>query len=254
LTGFPLTAGYFSKDAVIEAAYMAQNPMHMYAFYMTVTAALFTSFYSWRLIFMTFHGKTRVSNEVLSHAHESPPSMMVPLVLLAVGALGAGAVFYSLFIGETAEGFWGNAIFTHATNNILEELHHAPTWVVFSPMVMMVLGFTTAWYFYIRSPETPKTLAKDQEMLYRFLLNKWYIDELYNVVFVKPAFWIGRFLWKQGDGRVIDGMGPDGIAARVLDVTRGLARLQSGYVYHYAFAMLIGIAALTTYFMFGGAL
>ena len=180
--------------------------------------------------------------------------MMVPLVLLAVGALGAGAVFYSLFIGETAEGFWGNAIFTHATNNILEELHHAPTWVVFSPMVMMVLGFTTAWYFYIRSPETPKTLAKDQEMLYRFLLNKWYIDELYNVVFVKPAFWIGRFLWKQGDGRVIDGMGPDGIAARVLDVTRGLARLQSGYVYHYAFAMLIGIASLTTYFMFGGAL
>ncbi|PCJ71207.1 MAG: NADH-quinone oxidoreductase subunit L [Rhodobiaceae bacterium] len=254
LTGFPLTAGYFSKDAVIEAAFMAHNPMHMYAFYMTVIAALFTSFYSWRLIFMTFHGKTRASNEVLSHAHESPSSMMVPLVLLAIGALGAGAVFSSLFIGGTAELFWGAAIFTTEANEILEELHHAPTWVKFSPMVMMTLGFITAWYFYIRSPETPKRLAEEQEMLYKFLLNKWYFDELYNFLFVKPAFWIGRFLWKQGDGRVIDGMGPDGVAARVLDVTRGLARLQTGYVYHYAFAMLVGVAALTTYFMFGGAL
>jgi NADH-quinone oxidoreductase subunit L len=253
LTGFPLTAGYFSKDAVIEAAYMAHNPAHMYAFTLTVVAALFTSFYSWRLIFMTFHGKSRASNEVLSHAHESPAPMMVPLVLLAIGALGAGALFYSLFIGATAEGFWAGAIFTAEGNNILEELHHVPAWVKYSPMVMMALGFVTAWYFYIRSPETPKSLAKDQEMLYKFLLNKWYVDELYNVIFVKPAFIIGRFFWKQGDGRTIDGLGPDGIAARVLDVTRGLGRLQTGYVYHYAFAMLLGIAALTTYFMFGGA-
>ncbi|MEQ9144655.1 MAG: NADH-quinone oxidoreductase subunit L [Parvibaculaceae bacterium] len=254
LTGFPLTAGYFSKDAIIEAAYAAHNPAHMYAFYLTVVAALFTSFYSWRLIFMTFHGQSRASNEVLSHVHESPASMMVPLVLLAVGALGAGALFSSLFIGSTAEGFWAGAIFTAEGNNILEELHHVPTWVKLSPMVMMALGFVTAWYFYIKSPETPKALAKDQDMLYKFLLNKWYIDELYDFIFVKPAFWIGRFFWKQGDGRTIDGLGPDGIAARVLDVTRGLGRLQTGYVYHYAFAMLLGIAALTSYFMFGGAL
>ena len=254
LTGFPLTAGYFSKDAIIEAAYAAHNPAHMYAFYLTVVAALFTSFYSWRLIFMTFHGPSRASNEVLSHVHESPASMMVPLVLLAVGALGAGALFSSLFIGATAEGFWAGSIFTAEGNNILDELHHVPTWVKLSPMVMMGLGFVTAWYFYIKSPETPKALAKDQDMLYKFLLNKWYIDELYDFIFVKPAFWIGRFLWKQGDGRTIDGLGPDGIAARVLDVTRGLGRLQTGYVYHYAFAMLLGIAALTSYFMFGGAL
>ena len=253
LTGFPLTAGYFSKDAVIEAAYMAHNPAHMYAFTLVVVAALFTSFYSWRLIFMTFHGKSRASNEVLSHAHESPASMMAPLVLLAIGALGAGALFYNLFIGATAEGFWAGAIFTLESNNILEEIHHVPAWVKYSPMVMMALGFVTAWYFYIRSPETPKRLAQEQEMLHKFLLNKWYIDEIYDVIFVKPAFIIGRFLWKQGDGHTIDGMGPDGIAARVLDVTRGLGRLQTGYVYHYAFAMLLGIAAFTSYFMFGGA-
>lgn len=253
LTGFPLTAGYFSKDAVIEAAFAAQNPVHMYAFWATVVAALFTSFYSWRLIFMTFHGKTRASNEVLSHAHESPPSMMIPLFLLAGGALGAGAMFSSLFIGGSAEGFWAGAIFTLDGNNILEDLHHVPAWVKFSPLVMMSLGFVTAWYFYIRSPETPKTLAKEQELLYKFLLNKWYVDEIYDFLFVKPAFWVGRFFWKQGDGRTIDGIGPDGIAARVLDVTRGINRLQTGYVYHYAFAMLLGIAALTTYFMFGGS-
>ena len=252
LTGFPLTAGYFSKDAVIEAAFMAHNPAHMYAFTLVVLAALFTSFYSWRLIFMTFHGKSRASNEVLSHAHESPASMMVPLVLLAVGALGAGALFSSLFIGGTAEGFWAGAIFTLEGNNILEEIHHVPAWVKFSPMVMMALGFVTAWYFYIRSPETPKRLAQEQEMLYKFLLNKWYFDELFDWMFVRPAFRIGRFLWKTGDGAVIDGLGPDGIAARVLAITGKAVRMQSGYVYHYAFAMLIGVAFLITYVLFNG--
>ncbi len=253
LTGFPLTAGYFSKDAIIEAAYAAHSPAHMYAFTLLVVAALFTSFYSWRLIFLTFHGESRASNEVLSHAHESPPSMMIPLVLLAVGALGAGAVFANLFIGHAETEFWAGAIFNADGNNILEEVHHVPAWVKFSPMVMMALGFVTAWFFYIKSPETPKTLAKDQDMLYKFLLNKWYIDELYDFIFVKPALWIGRLFWKEGDGRIIDGFGPNGIAARVLDVTRGLGRLQTGFVYHYAFAMLLGIAALTTYFMFAGA-
>jgi NADH-quinone oxidoreductase subunit L len=121
------------------------------------------------------------------------------------------------------------------------------------PFIMMSLGFVTAWYFYIRSPETPKRLAQEQEVLYKFLLNKWYFDEIYDFLFVRPAKWLGRFLWKKGDGWLIDGFGPDGVSARVVDVTRNVVRLQTGYVYHYAFAMLIGVAALITWVMFGGA-
>jgi len=199
---------------------------------------------------MTFHGKPRAPAETMSHVHESPPVMLVPLYVLALGSLLAGWVFYSFFIGHGFEEFWKGAIFVAASNHILEEMHHVPLWVVLAPTVMMVLGVAIAWWFYISSPEVPRELAARNDWLYRFLLNKWYFDELYDTIFVRPAKWLGRFLWRKGDGWLIDGFGPDGVSARVLDVTSRVVRLQSGYLYHYAFAMLIGVAALITYLMF----
>jgi NADH-quinone oxidoreductase subunit L len=252
LTGFPLTAGYYSKDAIIESAFVGHNAFSGYAFFMVVAAALMTSFYSWRLVFMTFHGKPRASEEVMSHVHESPLVMTIPLYALSIGALFAGISFSNWFIGEGYDGFWKGALFTGPDNHILHEMHGVPALVKYSPFIMMVIGLLVAYWFYIRSPETPKRLAAEQPLLYRFLLNKWYFDELYDFLFVRPAKWLGRFLWKKGDGWLIDGFGPDGISARVVDVTNRVVRLQSGYVYHYAFAMLIGVAALVTWMMFAG--
>ncbi|MEC9367115.1 MAG: NADH-quinone oxidoreductase subunit L, partial [Pseudomonadota bacterium] len=252
LTGFPLTAGFFSKDAIIESAYAAHSAVGTYAFWLTVAAAMLTSFYSWRLIFLAFHGRSRVDPEVLNHVHESPPVMMVPLVLLAIGSLFAGFLFAGLFIGEGRGEFWGQALFTLPSNHILEKIHHVPLWVKAAPFVMMLSGFGLAVLFYLAVPQIPVNLADAFRGLYLFLLNKWYFDELYDAIFVRPAKSLARFLWKKGDGAVIDGLGPDGIAARVLDATRGLVRLQTGYVYHYAFAMLIGVALLATWFMFAG--
>jgi len=247
------TAGFFSKDAIIEGAFVGHNAAATGAFVTLVVAAMFTSFYSWRLIFLTFHGKPRASADVMHHVHESPPVMLVPLFILAFGALFAGVIFHDFFIGEGYEEFWKGALFTLADNHILHDFHGVPMWVKLSPFVAMLIGFLTAYQFYIRSPETPKRLAAQHQGLYKFLLNKWYFDELYDFLFVRPAMRLGRFLWKQGDGTVIDGLGPDGISARVVDVTNRVVKLQSGYLYHYAFAMLIGVAALVTWMMLGGS-
>ncbi len=249
LTGFPFTAGYFSKDAIIEAAFVGQNPFAAYAFIMTVIAAGLTSFYSWRLIFKTFHGEPHDRHHH-DAAHESPPVILIPLAVLAVGSLAAGIAFKEYFVGHHIGDFFRASI--KQGTEIIDALHNAPAWVVWSPTVMMVLGFAFAWQFYIRRPDIPVGLARQHPVLYRFLLNKWYFDEIYDFLFVRPALWLGRVLWKEGDGRIIDGMGPDGVSARVLDVTRGVVRLQTGYLYHYAFAMLIGAAALITWFMFSG--
>ncbi|MGH6761483.1 MAG: NADH-quinone oxidoreductase subunit L [Phyllobacterium sp.] len=248
------TAGFFSKDYIIEAAYASHSPVAGYAFAMLVIAALFTSFYSWRLIFMTFHGKPRATADVMHHVHDSPFVMLVPLFLLAIGALFAGFFFYDFFFGHYYGEFWKAALYTGPHNEILEEFHHVPTLVKWSAFLVMVFGFVLAWYFYIRSPETPKALARQHQGLYRFLLNKWYFDELYDFLFVRPAKALGRFLWKKGDGWLIDGFGPDGISARVLATTNRVVRLQTGYLYHYAFAMLIGVAALVTWMMLGSSL
>ncbi|MTI16681.1 NADH-quinone oxidoreductase subunit L [Rhodobacteraceae bacterium RKSG542] len=251
--GIPLgTAGFISKDAIIEAAYVGQNAFAGYAFWMTVFAAFLTSFYSWRLVFMTFFGKPKASADVMSHVHESPWVMVVPLLILAMGAVFAGPVFKTFFAGDAYDAFWKGALFTSDANHILHEMHNVPKWVIASPFVMMVLGFIVAWVFYISKPDMPKALAARHDVLYRFLLNKWYFDELYNFLFVRPAFKIGRFLWKSGDGSVIDGFGPDGVAARVQQVTARVVKLQSGYIYHYAFAMLIGVAFFITWSMFAG--
>ncbi|OQP85617.1 NADH-quinone oxidoreductase subunit L [Rhizobium rhizosphaerae] len=248
------TAGFFSKDVIIESAYASHNVLSGFAFTMLVVAACFTSFYSWRLAFMTFHGKPRASHEVMHHVHESPMVMLVPLFILSIGALLAGALFEGHFFGHEYAEFWQGALFTLPENELLEEFHHVPALVKWSPFIAMVLGLFTAWYMYIYSPETPKSLARQHRGLYEFLLNKWYFDELYDRIFVRPAKWIGTFLWKEGDGRVIDGFGPNGVAARVLDVTDRVVRLQTGYLYHYAFVMLIGVAALVTWMMLGSSL
>ncbi len=252
------TAGFFSKDAIIESVYVGHNGVESYAFAMLVVAALFTSFYSWRLIFMTFHGRPRASADVMNHVHESPNVMLVPLYILAVGSVLAGVVFINSFTGHGAhhEGwyndFWREALFAGPDNHILEEFHHVPFAVKSAPFAMMALGFFVALWFYIRSPDLPKTLARQQAGLYAFLLNKWYFDEVYDFLFVRPAKRLGHFLWKRGDGWLIDGFGPDGVSARVLDLTARVVRLQSGYVYHYAFAMLIGVAAFITWTMVVG--
>ena len=251
LTGFPLTAGYFSKDAIIEAAYVSTNPMALYAFGMTVIAAALTAFYSWRLIFLTFHGSPHDRHHY-EEARESPMVMLIPLGFLAVGAIFAGYPFKELFVGHGVAEFFRDSLKFGPNNHILEDMHHIPYLASIAPTVMMAIGFVIAWEFYIRRPELPVELARQQEPLYKFLLNKWYFDELYDFLVVRPTLWLGRVLWKYGDGWMIDGLGPDGVSARVLDVTRGVVRLQTGYLYHYAFAMLIGVAALITWFMFGG--
>jgi NADH-quinone oxidoreductase subunit L len=249
LTGFPLTAGYFSKDAVIEAAFVGKNSMALYAFVCTVSAALLTSFYSWRLIFKTFHGEPH-DRKHWKDAHESPMVMLIPLGFLAAGSVVAGLPFNEIFAGRGVESFFRESLTFGKSNSVLEDMHHVPLQVGILPTVMMAVGFVIAWHFYIRRPDIPVELARQHEVLYRFLLNKWYFDEIYDVIFVKPTKWLGRLLWKSGDGWLIDGFGPDGVSARVLDVTRNVMRLQTGYLYHYAFAMLIGAAAFITWFMF----
>ena len=269
LTGFGLpilgvgTAGFYSKDSIINATFLAGTPIGHYAFVLTVAAALMTSFYSWRQFLMTFHGKYRGDAPdghahghhavKLEDVHETPLTMLAPLAVLAAGALFAGALFTRYFIGADATGFWYGAVAVVYGHSAGGEL---PLWVELAPFVVTLIGFAIAFYYYILNPERPAELAAKKGLVYTFLYNKWYFDELYDFLFVQPALKLGRFLWKFGDGRIIDGFGPDGVAARVLEVTRGTVRLQSGYIYHYAFAMLIGVVVLATgtWLAFGGGL
>ena len=244
--GIPLThigfAGFFSKDAIIEGVFAGHS---MYAFTLLTVAALMTSFYSWRLIFMTFYGTPRGDQHTHDHAHESPASMTIPLAVLAVGSVLLGMVYYGDFVGHHAEEFFGPSIYmNHETNHVLHDFHDVPTWVKLAPFVAMVIGLLTAWQFYIVRPDLPGRLAAANPGLYQFLLNKWYFDELYDVIFVRPARWLGRFLWKRGDGATIDG-GINGLAMGIVPyLTRIAGRAQSGFLFHYAFAMVLGVAAL----------
>ena len=293
--GIPLTtigfAGFLSKDAIIESAFASGSG---YAFWLLVVAAMFTSFYSWRLMFMTFYGDARGDKHAHEHAHESPMSMLIPLGVLAVGAVFSGMVWYGPFFGDhdkineffgipshsettmhgsetTAHGATHGQAASHTTamvaehhdapqgaifmaedNHIIDEAHHAPNWVKVSPFIAMLIGFFTAWMFYIRRPDLPGRLAASQRPLYNFLLNKWYFDELYDWVFIRPAKWLGRFLWKRGDGNIIDGT-LNGIALGIVPfLTRLAGRAQSGYLFHYAFAMVIGVAVLITWMTLSG--
>ena len=285
--GIPLTyigfAGFLSKDAVIESAWATGDG---FAFWALVIAALFTSFYSWRLMFMTFWGDPRGDHHTHDHAHESPMTMLAPLGVLALGAVFAGMIWFKPFFGDhdkmtaffhmphhvaaaesgdaaaadtghgeaAADAGHGEAAahggpvgaiaMSDTSAEVLDLAHHAPKWVKLSPFVAMLIGLATAWLFYIRNPALPRQLAEAQPILYRFLLNKWYFDEIYDWAFVRPAKWLGRFLWTRGDGATIDGA-INGVAMGIVPFfTRLAMRGQSGYLFHYAFAMVIGIAVL----------
>ncbi|MDR9484397.1 MAG: NADH-quinone oxidoreductase subunit L [Sediminimonas sp.] len=306
--GIPLTtigfAGFLSKDAIIESAWAGTQGG--YAFWMLVIAAAFTSFYSWRLMFMTFWGKPRGDKHTHEHAHESPMVMLVPLGVLALGAVFSGMVWYGSFFGDHAQvnRFFGipeqhaaaagegaehgeeaataedaghgdeaapeggdghaadaapamapqGAIYMGPDNHVMDDAHHSPAWVKVSPFIAMLGGLLVAYWFYIVNPALPRKLAENQRPLYLFLLNKWYFDELYDVIFVRPAKAIGRFLWRRGDGGVIDGA-LNGVAMGIVPfVTRLAGRAQSGYIFTYAFAMVIGIVVLVTWMtLIGGA-
>ncbi|MEQ9259979.1 MAG: NADH-quinone oxidoreductase subunit L [Roseovarius sp.] len=308
--GIPLTtigfAGFLSKDAVIESAYAGTQGG--FAFWALVVAALFTSFYSWRLMFMTFFGEPRGDKHTHEHAHESPMVMLAPLGVLALGAVFSGMIWYNSFFGhtDTVAKFFGvpyaeagahseeghgeakaeeghgeeqaakaeshgeekagageyhyvftgkpgeGAIYTGADNHVLDEAHKVPKWVKVSPFIAMVLGFVVAFWFYILNPAMPKALAENQRPLYLFLLNKWYVDEIYDFLILNPIKWLGQFLWKGGDGRVIDGT-INGVAMGIIPYfTRLAGRAQSGYIFTYAFAMVLGIAILVTWVSFTG--
>src|SRR5690349_23450086 len=244
-------AGFYSKDAIIEAAY-AGHTANNYAFWLLVVAAFMTAFYAWRLMFLTFHGPTRADRETFEHAHESPWVMLVPLFILALGAFAAGFAFQTLFIGHDYQAFWRASLSQGKDNHIMHAMHEVPEWVSLSPTIAMLAGVGLAYVYYIAVPALPAATARAFRPLYLFLLNKWYFDELYDWLFVRPAMRLGRILWKGCDGAIIDGLGPDGVASRVLWTTGRVVRLQTGYVYHYAFAMLIGVALLVTWFMFYG--
>ena len=297
--GIPLThigfAGFLSKDAVIESAWGAMSGPGTYAFWMLVIAAMFTSFYSWRLMFLTFFGEPRGDKHTHEHAHESPMTMLIPLGVLSLGAVFSGMIWFSSFFGDhdSVNRFFGitkdeahasatllpgaahaateethsddtddgdhhvalpgeGAIYMAPDNHVMDNAHHAPKWVKVSPFIAMVIGLFTAWLFYIKNPSWPARLANTQPIIYRFLLNKWYFDEIYDAVFVKPAKALGRFLWTKGDGTVIDG-GINGLAMGIIPFfTRLAGRAQSGYLFHYAFAMVLGIALFITWMTLGG--
>ena len=256
LTGFPFTAGFFSKDAIIEVAWASTAPAARYAYWLIVIAAFLTSFYSWRLIFMAFFGRPK-DEHAFEHAHESPPVMTGPLLVLAIGALGAGFVFANYFIEHGYAEFWRGSLFTLHGNTVLEASEHVELPLVkWLPTIMMAGGFLLAYVAYIRETWLPAWTVRNFKPIHAFLYNKWYFDELYHWMFVRPTAWLARVLWIYGDGAIIDGLGPDGVSARVTAITKRAVRFQTGYVYQYAFVMLLGVAAIVTYFayLFRGAL
>jgi NADH-quinone oxidoreductase subunit L len=278
-------AGFYSKDAIINAAYMAgrTDGISYFAFLIGLIAAGLTSFYSWRLVFMTFHGTAKwghddahadahaAADDHASHAqiethdeplpdhdahghgdhdhkpHESPWVMLLPLVLLAVGAVGAGYAFHGVFVGEGRAEFWRGAIFTLPKNHVLDFEGALPAWVVWAPLTVTAAGFLGAWLAYIRFEGFGARVAAARGPLWSFLYNKWFFDELYDATFVRAAKFLGDLFWKGGDQKIIDGFGPDGVSAVTYAVGKGTGRLQTGYVYHYAFVMLLGIAGLLSY-------
>ncbi|MCE2842868.1 MAG: NADH-quinone oxidoreductase subunit L [Novosphingobium sp.] len=266
-------AGFHSKDAILEAAFASGKEAGQFAFWVGVTAALMTSFYSWRLIFLTFFGKPRwAGSEHIQHAvhddhhghddhahghahhddgtagyhpHESPLSMLIPLGVLTLGAVFAGWVFSHGFLGSAE--FWGGSLFYN--EHLMHAMHEVPLWVKLSATIVMLIGLAGAWYAYIRNPEFPAKVVDQIDVLYRFVYNKWYFDELYNFLFVRPAFWLGDKFWKLGDIGIIDRFGPNGAAWTVQQGTRFAQKVQSGYLYSYALVMLLGLTAAITWMM-----
>jgi NADH-quinone oxidoreductase subunit L len=249
LAGIPIFAGYYSKDIIISSAWAADSGIGQFAFWMGIAAALMTAFYSWRLLFLTFHGRSRADEKTLAHVHESPRSMTIPLIVLAFGAVFAGMIGYEAMVGEFSPGFWGQSIFVLQGHDALMNAHRVPDWVEYAPLAVALIGIGIAWLAYMANPEVPAIVARRFRGLYLFLYNKWYFDELYDALFVRTAHILGYGLWKQGDGAIIDGVGPDGVAAAARNLAARASRLQTGYLYHYAFAMLAAVAALITWYL-----
>ena len=249
LAGVPFFAGFYSKDMILEAAYAAQSNLGYFAFWMGIAAALMTAFYSWRLLIVTFHGSPRASAEVMSHVHESPLVMTIPLLVLAVGAVFAGWLGYNTFVGDGMDAFWGSAILVLEGNNTVKAAHHVPTWVKLLPIFVGIAGIALAYWIYMLRPGTADKIVAAFRPVYSFFFNKWYFDELYDWLFVRPALRLGRIFWKTGDGDIIDGYGPDGVSAAARFLAGRAAVLQSGYVYHYAFAMLIGVVVILSWYL-----
>jgi NADH-quinone oxidoreductase subunit L len=255
LAGFPFFAGYYSKDMILESAYAANSDTGMLAFWLGCVAAFLTAFYSWRLLIMAFHGTPRANAEVMAHVHESPKVMTVPLLVLAIGAVFSGWLGFEAFVGQDMAQFWGDSIFILPTNMALENAHHVPLWVKLMPIVLASAGVLLAVLFYAVWTDIPARLCRAFRPLHLFFFNKWYFDELYDAIFVRPAVRIGEVFWQRGDRDTIDGFGPDGLSALVYRLSGFCSRVQTGFVFHYAFAMLIGVVVLVSwyYFRFKGA-
>ena len=244
LTGFPFLSGFYSKDAIIEFAYLRGNTTGYYAAGIGILTAFLTSIYSWRLIFKTFHGEYNNKNIKIEETHESPLSMLIPLIILSIGAIFAGYTFKELFIGhEGTNYFWRDSIF------FLKPLstEHPPFWFLVLTPILVILSIPIAYYLFVQNKKLPEQIASVNKPLYQFLLNKWYFDELYDVLIVKPSKSLGLFLWKFFDIKLIDGFGPDGISAFIKKCSLKANKFQSGYIYQYAFVMLLGFSALLTF-------
>jgi len=249
LAGIWPFAGYYSKDTIIESAWAAGTGIGYYAYALGVLAAFLTAFYSWRLIFLTFHGTPRAAPDVMHHVHESPWVMIAPLLVLGTGAAVAGKLGFNFFVGDGRAEFWRDSILVLPGHDSIEGAHHAPFLVSIAPLAAGLVGIFIAYYAYIMRPDFPALVTRRFRALYLFLLNKWYFDELYDFLFVRPTMALGYGLWKKGDGAVIDGLGPDGVSARTIDMSVLTSRLQTGYLYHYAFVMLIGVVGFVTWYL-----
>jgi len=242
LTGFPFFSGYYSKDAIIEFAYLKGNTVGNYAVAVGIFTALLTAIYSWRLIFKTFHGKYNNKKNNLSSIHESPLTMLIPSCLLAVGAIIVGVLFKEMFIGQDTS-FWNNSILFLQSFNY----EHPPTWLLILTPLIVILVIPILYYLFLIDDKILKNFILKVAPVYNFLLNKWYFDELYNLIFVEPIKKIGLFFWKKGDIGTIDRYGPDGLSKLIKNISNKAVNFQSGFLYHYAFVMLVGFSILLTY-------
>ena len=251
LAGFPFFAGYYSKDMIIEAAWASNSFTGQMAFWLGCAAALLTAFYSWRLLIMAFHGKPRCSAEVFEHVHESPPIMILPLIPLAFGAIFAGWFGYQSFVGYDMSYFWGDSLFILPEHHAMEEAHHVAEWVKRLPVILAASGVGLAIIAYLIIPSLPARVVSMARPIHSLFFNKWFFDELYDLLFVRSSVRFGTFLWVKGDEQTIDRFGPDGLSELVLNGSNKLSKLQSGYVYHYAFAMMIGVVMLLSLYFSG---
>ena len=244
LTGFPFLSGFYSKDAIIEFAYLRGNTSGYYAAGIGIFTAFLTSIYSWRLIFKTFHGTYNNKNLKIDEMHESPLVMLLPLIILSVGAVFAGFLFKDLFIGQDSGSlFWGESI------KFLKPLsvNHPPLWIILITPILVVLSIPISYYLFVKNKDVPIYLTETNKPLYNFLFNKWDFDELYNFIFIKSSKKIGLFFWKVIDVKIIDRFGPDGISSMIKSLSLKANKFQSGFIYQYAFMMLLGFSALLTY-------